>query len=157
MDNTVRQRLLEAVRTAIAGMAGVGLVLDAAARLDGEPLPEISAALADKKHVVELVVLDDEKDEAHDAVDVEAFSFVVAAIVHLPDDLEGKNPADAASSIYADLYVLCTADRSWGGLGLDTRPEGGGGVAISDIGTRETAAAFRIFYRHTAGNPTEAR
>lgn len=160
---TVRKLILDAVLAGLAAIDNVGVVVDAARALPGDADGSISEQLAVGKYAIELVVMDDSADEEHDAVNLEAWVFEAAAIVHLPDALpldgEGnpRDPYDVAAEIYGEIYKLCRPAaegvQTWGGRAIDTRVRGGGGVGIGARGTRETAALFGVYYRHLFGDP----
>lgn len=150
---TVRTEIIEAVRQAIGEIEGVGVVVDAAAALPGAEDPAIGAAVAGGEYAVELVVFDDVPAD-DPPIGAEAWTFDLAAIVHLPDALpEGREPYDLASEIHHLIYQTYRAgDPSWGGKALDTLCLGGGGVALGPRGTRETASMMQIRYRHRVGD-----
>lgn len=147
--STVRERIIDAIVTAIGGIGGIGAVIDAGRRDDGAG-QEIVTALANETYAVELALLDDDRDEPGSSYQIEAVRMQVVAIVHMPTVLpDGLQPYQAAARIHELIRKLYAVDGSWGGLAVSTTNLGGGGVGIhEDMGTVCTASVFEIMYRY---------
>lgn len=163
---TVKARIVSELLARLRAHALVGVAVDAAAALAGESDDAIAKAVTDGKFAAEVIVFDDRRANA-ETINLEDWSFDVAVIGHLPDDLKAGSPTaraphEVASDFDALVYRLyASADPSsvlhtWGGVALETARTGGGGVAVGARGTRETISVMRITYRHTFGDPEVA-
>lgn len=159
---TVRSRILDEILVRLAAITDVAAVLDAARNLPGDEAEgAIGEAVTGGKYAIEMVAMDDEPNDEQASQDIEAWRFMVAAIVHLPDTLPDngsgspRQPYEVAAAIHAEIYKTYTGTEnahSWGGLAIDTRCRGGGGVALGARGTRETVSLLEVLYRHRRGD-----
>ncbi|MEM1183689.1 MAG: hypothetical protein AAGI53_01670 [Planctomycetota bacterium] len=167
---TVRSRLIERIRSAIASLDMVGQV-----DLEGEVDVEADTASIDSSVYVVMVVGDDEVVEQRQSGLVEK-AFGVALVAALPtgDVPQNQNgadpgalasPAQIASEFCSRVSLLYATESpsaegpdwgtQWGGLAVKTDELGGGGVGFEE-GRAVTSHALRITYRHWYGDPSRA-
>lgn len=162
--NTVRNRILNAIVARYEGEGSwIGKVIDACETSNVDA--DVAATLKGGKVVVELNALSD-VSLRQDGIDagwaVDAFRFDVIALLYLPAALlAGKRPSEVGADFHGRLVALATAgdNQTWGGLALKTEVLGGGGVGFPDETGRIVTVehAITVTYRHTRGNPEEAR
>lgn len=155
---TVRERIIDEVNTRVATLASVGSVIE-----PGDDDSMLAAAMQAGKHAIEIVVGNDETTEPSSSV--EAYRLPVELVAFLPPTtgVDAPTMATQASRIKAEIYLLlCATDdaRTLNGLAVNTVPApiSGGGVFLdTQRNLYCTIVGFDIDYRHTRGNPTEAR
>lgn len=156
MINTVRARIIAAIKTGIAaaGSGRVGRVI-----MPGGDVSAISSTLSLEKFVVEVFIGDDEKGAPRPNIEEQTFD--VGLVIHMPQsELAGKEPSEVAADINGDLYQVYAADETvgqWGGLAMKSELLAFGDVYLSDGGTIITVQGFSVTYRFKRGNPAEAR
>jgi len=151
---TVREQIIDEVIARVATLAMVGVVVE-----PGDDDNAIAAAIAAQKIAVEIVVGNDETTEP--AASVESYRMPIEIVAYLPKgDTEVRRTADRFKS---SVYLLLCGDeaaRTLNNLAVNTLPANvfGGGVYMDqDRGLPLTIIGFEVDYRHTRGNPTEAR
>ena len=157
MINTVRQRIIDAIKEALTGAASGRIQR---VFMPGEDFGPISAIVAAGKCAVELYVGDDVVP-GEERSGIEQATFDVALVIDMPkatsDDAGGS--MQLAHDINAEIYKLyATADGSggqWGGLALRTTWQGFGGVYVSDFGPA-TVHGMSVTYRFRLGDPESA-
>ncbi|GMV26924.1 MAG: hypothetical protein AMXMBFR58_29550 [Phycisphaerae bacterium] len=160
---TVRERIQAEIVRRFEALADVGAIFEAAEDIEPTAVAEITRG---GEHVFEMVYGNDETpdpESAHRTLTLEPLSFEVAVLVHLKEDaLEvGEKWSTRAADICAAIYGTYASPElgQWtppagAPLAIKTDYLGGGGVALSDRGTRTTLARFQVHYRHKYGDPT---
>lgn len=172
VQNTVRWRIIKAVRDAIAALANVGYV--------GEPASAdgiTGAAFAkDGKCAVDMICGHDQaaavfESEANLAQDELVFDIELVITLPVPLPLDGgglpRSPSDVAADFSSEVYDLYTSTdptqspHTWGGLARDTQYLGGGAAEFGydeqgNVVLVFTKHAMRIRYAHKLGDPTVA-
>lgn len=154
----VRTQIMDALKSALEGLAGVGLVVPPGMR---DPAV-IGAQLAQGDYVVEMGVGEDEVSEIDVGTRVNK-SFDIVLLVHIPDTVaDASSSYEAAGDIYGSIVALYngsgSADGTWESLAIKTDDLGGGAVGYdAELGTLVTYVVARVTYRHTRGDLTEAR
>jgi len=169
MSDTVRERILDAIVTAIDAIDtpyAMGKIIDAA-----DPAPDVAATFAAGELIAEITPQSDRTIDAEgerSGWGVEVFRFDVIVVVHVPESLiaaAGKPRRQVATEVHFALYGLYSAKDdpenagTWGGLALKTKALGGGGYGFSALASDVLAVehAFEVTYRYTWGDPEEAR
>lgn len=154
MINTVRQRIVDAIKTAVQGAAGgrIGVVL-----MPEDDLGAVAGVLAGGQCAVELYLGDDDVVE-NERSSLEEATFEVALVIHLPAQIiaTAGGAVAAAHDINGELYTLYATDGQWGGLAIKTRWIGFGGVYIDEQLGLSTVHGMRITYRFRLGSPETA-
>ncbi|MGH7133826.1 MAG: hypothetical protein ACREJO_18000 [Phycisphaerales bacterium] len=174
---TVRDLILREVKRRLESLTDlVGCVVPPAAVGDQVPVLKaaVQTALGSGKCAVQLMVGHDERD-GEEATQIEQWLFPVVCMVELSAvglDLVTNPMAllEKAQEVHAAIGNLYATDAKgeWrtneSGEPLAARTEnlGGGGLGFAssadggDLGP-VTESAFEVHYRHTRGNPQEAR
>lgn len=154
---TVRERILTAIEALALGLTGVSQVLGHNDTGEHDATNTLSGGAA----VARVIAGDDEVSEARGKlIGAESMAFEVAVMYELPDrptgQLDGLSNEQMAARLHSQMVAAVWADPKYGGLAIDTDLLGGGGLALDAFG--ETGMTIvRVFYRHTRGNPTEAK
>ncbi len=170
-------QIQEAIVTAIGGLSIVGSanVLNVAGRSDDD-IGAIGKAIGAGKFAAEIlfgdaVTLDGDGQQRIPSSD--DWMFECEVLLHLPAAIPADADEDlhtplrmAAKAVWKGIYPLIAgdpeasppdsqSDGTWGSLATRSEFLGGGALFVSDIDTRCTTAAFKVFYRNALrGDPS---